>query len=179
MRGPPATEQAPRPELKGDTVLTHSQPGANGASPPPQTLAEMKADWDNARDEGIGSLSPSELGPAYAFVSDWNSWWKEHQDKELSQLKVWSRDQVRRRWTLNMASNPNPPAPPLNKPCETTKPLAEIEVLKRCYEQAWVLFEGAKGNPARRLVAIKALNDMKSRHPYLSPHIAHLLQQLA
>lgn len=172
-------EQAPRPELRGEPVLTQPKTQRSAVPSPKQTLAEMKADWDNARDFAIGELAPTELGGAIAFVQDWESFWEEHQDKALEELQWWSRQQVQQRWAQSMSSAPTPLSArtSFNQDRENEGP-ENLEILTKAYEQAWKLFTGATDQPGRKPIAIKALEDIKTRHPYLEPHMNYLLQQL-
>ncbi len=173
-------EQAPRPELRGEPVGIETDTKGTGAPSPVQTLAQMKADWENARDQGIDRLAPTELGGAYAFVQDWTSFWDDHGHKELEDLKKWSREQVKHRWAMNMANTPlaSTQAPGTN-PGPLREPPANIPDLRKVYERAWALFEGARKDPAKKAIASKALQGTSARNPELKPHIDYLLSQLA
>ena len=176
-------EQAPRPELAGESIREF-RPKAHSeqqASTPAQTLAEMKASWDHARDEAIGELAPAELGAAYPFIEDWAKFWQANNHKDLQTLKDWSKERVKRRWAKNMLGPPVVSKNPERTPHEAqrTQLPANIETLRRAYAQAWLLYDGAKNHESRKPIAFKGLEDLAKRHHELELHITYLLQLLA
>ena len=175
-----APDQAPRPELRGEIATQTSETLKTSMAPPKQTLAQMKSDWDAARDLSIGELAPTELGGAYALVDNWVAFWDEHRHNELEEIQNYYRAQVQRRWARNMSQATAQPGPRADQSRETEPPLPQnLGLLQKAYEQAWVLAEGAKGQPHRKPIAFKGLEDIQRRHPYLGPHVEYLLLQLA
>ena len=171
-------QQSPRPELLGEPPERQDTNRTATLSLPTQSLSQMKADWDSARDTAIGELAPAELGGCYAFISDWQAFWKIHGHKDLDALRQWSRAQVEAIWSGHIGGLTQG----RHSSVRTTVALQsvadestiDIEPLRKAYERAWSLYAGAKAVESRKPIAIKGLADLKKKHPRLAPHTDHL-----
>ncbi|MBT6433401.1 MAG: hypothetical protein HOK97_05255 [Deltaproteobacteria bacterium] len=176
-------EQSPRAELLGDSQLNTDISTGPSKPLPKQSLMEMKADWDKARDLAIGELSPAELGGAYAFVSDWQSFWATHGNKDLDALRKWSRVQVEAIWSGHFGAQTPGTQSVTNAPVpEDSAPhlgLEDEEKLRIAYSRAWSLYEGARNTAARKPIAFRGLEDIQKRHPRLKLHLDYLRKLLA
>jgi len=173
-------EQAPRPELRGEPVIEDKATTSTAThSPAPiQSLAAMKADWENARDQAIGELSPSELGGAYAFIADWQEFWRIHGTKSLADLRTWGRQQVEELWSTNLDNLSG--ARHLQQPvtvalaADPETPTQDLDEKRKAYARAWLLFEGTQEITSRKAIALKGFDELEKKHPSLSPHLDHL-----
>jgi hypothetical protein len=171
-------QQSPRPELLGERTGPQGTSSTATQALPTQSLAQMKADWDSARDTAIGELAPAELGGCYAFISDWQAFWKIHGHKDLDSLRQWSRTQVEAIWSGHLGGLTQG----RHSGVRTTVALQsvartstiDIEPLRNAYERAWSLYQGAATVQERKLIAFKGLDELEKKHPSLTPHLGYL-----
>lgn len=142
----------------------------------------MKADWDDVRDTAIGELSPAELGASYAFISNWQSFWKVHGHKDLEALRTWSRIQVEAIWSGHLSGEFRgthtrlEPTTALGSVKEGHN--SNVSQEHKFYTQAWALCSGALTESSRKPIAFKGLAEIEKRHPILAPHIEYLRKRL-
>ena len=131
-----APDQAPRPELRGEIATPPRDTLKTSVAPPKQTLAQMKSDWDAARDHSIGELAPTELGGAYALSMTGSHFGMSIDTRTRRYSKLVPCSGAASMGSKHGQSTPTQPG--RSKPRNGTSLPQNLGLLQKAYEQAWV-----------------------------------------